>query len=138
MGTHGPIPKRSDMRRRANEPSTPITRAPAGQRTGTPEADPNWHSIAIEWFESLFESGQSFFYERSDIAQARYVAEVMSRNLNQGQRVSGQLFASVISAASELLTTEGARRRLGVELTKSASADIDSGLDDLLSAYRDD
>jgi hypothetical protein len=138
MGTHGPIPKRSDMRRRTNAPATPITRVPAGQRTGVPEADPNWHPIAREWFESLFESGQSFFYERSDIAQARYVAEIMSRNLNQGQRVSGQLFASVISAAGELLTTEGARRRLGIELTKSAPSDFDAEVDDLLNSYRDD
>ncbi|MDQ0793680.1 hypothetical protein [Streptomyces sp. B1I3] len=126
------------MRRRTNQPDTPITRAPAGERPNNPQADPNWDPIAIEWFESLFESGQSFFYERSDIAQARYVAEVMSRNLSQGQRVSGQLFASVISAASELLTTEGARRRLGVELTKSPSADMDAGLDELLNSYRDE
>ncbi|MEU1214302.1 hypothetical protein ABZ424_18135 [Streptomyces sp. NPDC005790] len=125
------------MRRRTNEPATPITRAPAGDRPQVPEADPNWHPIAIEWFESLFDSGQSFFYERSDIAQARYVAEAMSRNLSQGQRISGQLFASVISAAGELLTTEGARRRLNVELTKSGPDDIDTGLDELLDSYRD-
>nr|WP_241845841.1 hypothetical protein [Streptomyces sp. MJM1172] len=61
----------------------------------------------------------------------------MSRNLNQGQRLSGQLFASVISAASDLLTTEGSRRRLRIELSKAEAAEVDSGLAELMRAYKE-
>lgn len=115
----GPIPKRTTERRRRNKPTTPVTIATAGPATVEQrDADPAWHPIAVEWFASLGQSGQAQFYEPSDWATARYVAHAMSVNLNSGQRLSGQLFASVMSAMTELLTTEGARRRARVELEK--------------------
>ncbi|MFJ4701966.1 hypothetical protein ACIP5N_27775 [Streptomyces sp. NPDC088768] len=114
--------------------------APSAQPNGAPAppADEAWHPIARRWYDSLTVSGQSFFFEPSDWAQAAYVAEAMSRNLAQGQRLSGQLFAAVIAAASELLTTEGARRRLRIELSKAEAAEVDSGIADLIAAYRAD
>jgi hypothetical protein len=69
---------------------------------------------------SLAESGQSQFYEPSDWAVARYVAEVMSRNLADGN-MSAVMFAAVMSAMTELLTTEGARRRARLELGTEAT-----------------
>ena len=113
----GPVPKRSDSRRRRNKSDVQTAVAPAGRKVDTPEPDNNWHPIAQEWFESLAESGQEAFYEASDWATAKYVAEAMSRSLLAG-RFSGQLFAAVMAAATELLTTEGARRRLRVELER--------------------
>ncbi|MFJ9671080.1 hypothetical protein ACIRP5_09880 [Streptomyces sp. NPDC101221] len=107
---------------------------PDGAAAPPPEED--WHPIARRWYDSLVNSGQSFFFEPSDWAQAAYVAEAMSRNLNQGQRLSGQLFAAVISAASDLLTTEGSRRRLRIELSKAEAAEVDSGIADLMAAYK--
>lgn len=76
-----------------------------------------WHPVAQAWFRSLEQSGQSQFYEPSDWAAARYVAEVMSRNLT-ASRFSAQLFAGVWTAMSELLTTEGARRRARLEIER--------------------
>ncbi|MGW0929547.1 phage terminase small subunit [Streptomyces sp. NPDC002644] len=137
MGNRGPVPKRDNMRRRRNKPEIETQTAPSASPTGAqaPEPDADWHPIATRWYQSLSDSGQSFFFEPSDWAQAAYVAEAMSRNLHQG-RMSGQLFAAVISAASELLTTEGARRRLRIELTKAEAADMDSGLEALMAAYK--
>ncbi|PSJ29566.1 hypothetical protein B7P34_06775 [Streptosporangium nondiastaticum] len=83
-----------------------------------PDPDASWHAIACDWYLSLGASGQSQFYEPSDVATARYVAEAMSRNLAAG-RFSAQLFAAVSSAMTELLTTEGARRRVRVELERA-------------------
>lgn len=83
-----------------------------------PEVDPSWHPIAQDWYRSLAQSGESRFYEPSDWATARYVAEAMSRNLNSG-KFSGQLFQAVMSAMTELLTTEGARRRARIELERN-------------------
>ncbi|MFG3405648.1 hypothetical protein [Streptomyces sp. NPDC048142] len=138
MGSRGPVPKRDDMKRRRNSPEVELATAPSANPDGAsaPEPESDWHPIARRWYESLVDSGQSFFFEPSDWAQAAYVAEAMSRNLNQGQRLSGQLFASVISAASDLLTTEGSRRRLRIELSKAEAAEVDSGIADLMAAYK--
>jgi|SRR5690606_4558217 len=115
----GPIPKRSEERRRANKPEGPelVTIAPVVGVVECPPADESWHPIAREWYDSLAVSAQSRFYEPSDWATARYVAEAMSRGL-QSSRFSAQLFAAVSSAMTELLTTEGARRRARMEIER--------------------
>jgi hypothetical protein len=138
MGSRGPVPKREDQRRRRNAPEVETATAPSANPDGAdaPPAEESWHPIARRWYDSLVNSGQSFFFEPSDWAQAAYVAEAMSRNLNQGQRLSGQLFASVISAASDLLTTEGSRRRLRIELSKAEASEVDSGIAELMAAYK--
>ncbi|QPB09834.1 hypothetical protein CPT_Shady_081 [Streptomyces phage Shady] len=138
MGTRGPVPKRDDQRRRRNAHEVELATAPSGNPDGAtaPPPEDDWHPIARRWYDALAESGQSFFFEPSDWATAAYVAEAMSRNLNQGQRLSGQLFASVISAASDLLTTEGSRRRLRIELSKAEATEVDSGLAELMAAYK--
>lgn len=122
-GAGGPVPKRSDQRRRRNKPETPIRQAKGADSVEIPEISPDWHPIARDWYESLAKSGQSQFYEPSDWASARLIAEVLSRLLNQGQRLSGQLFASVLAAMTELLTTEGARRRARIELEREQPAE---------------
>lgn len=122
--TTGPVPKRSSERRRRNKPEgVQVTTAPVAVETvERPPADDAWHSIARDWYESLARSGQAVFYEPSDWATARYVAEAMSRGL-QASRFSAQLFAAVSSAMTELLTTEGARRRARLEIQRDAPSD---------------
>lgn len=122
MGTRGPIPKRSEERRRTNKPddAEPVT-APAGTEILWPEPDIEWHDLAADWYASLAESGQAAFYQQSDVMTARYVAEAMSRNLLAG-RFSAQLFAAVMGGMTELLTTEGSRRRVRIELERAPVA----------------
>lgn len=115
----GPIPKRSSERRRRNKPDGgEVSKAtsPAFE-VECPPVREDWHPIAREWYLSLADSGQSVFYEPSDWATAVYVAEAMSRGLEQS-RFSAQLFAAVSSAMTELLTTEGARRRARIEIER--------------------
>ncbi|WP_405016409.1 hypothetical protein OHV05_04295 [Kitasatospora sp. NBC_00070] len=115
----GPVPKRSAHRRRRNkDEGPPLVTAQAGHAPPVPEPNADWHPVAEQWFSSLRESGQAQFYEASDWAVAVYIAEAMSRNLNQGARFSAQLFQSVLSGMTDLLTTEGARRRARVELER--------------------
>lgn len=123
MPGDGPVPKRSDQRRRRNKPAGPaVAKLPAGSPVPpkAPAPDPEWHPIALDWFNSLGESGQARWYEASDWMTARYIAEAMSRNLRQGQKFSSMLFSAVLSGMTELLTTEGARRRARVELERAA------------------
>ncbi|ASU81001.1 hypothetical protein CDG81_09630 [Actinopolyspora erythraea] len=81
-----------------------------------PEEDENWESITKFWFNSLKVSAIRQYYDSTDWATALYVAEAMDRNLKSGGKFSGQLFASVMTAMDNLLTTEGARRRARIEI----------------------
>lgn len=119
----GPIPKRSGQRRRRNVSDGPaLVKAEAGKAPTVPRASGDWHPIAKRWFQSLKDSGQAQFYEQSDWLTAVYVAEAMSRNLSQS-KFSAQLFQSVMSAMTDLLTTEGSRRRARVELEREAGGE---------------
>ncbi len=140
MGGRGPVPKRSDQRRRRNAPAQPLTKAPAGEpgAAGRPVADHRWHPIAKEWYESLARSGQSRWYEPSDWATAFLIAESISRDLKPqvvgahpetGEPVmaviplKGASLAAYLKAMTALLVTEGDRRRAAVELQKTKAGD---------------
>lgn len=122
MGTRGPVPKRSEERRRRNLDDGPgLIQAPAGPPTDLPELpepDELWHPIATEWYLSLRESGQAAFYQPSDWAMARYAAELMSRGLQSDRPPNGQYVAALNSVMASLLTTEGDRRRARIELER--------------------
>ena len=122
----GPIPKRSDQRRRRNKPAVPITSAPGAASVPVPPADPAWVPAARRWYESLAASGQSVYFEPSDWATAVVWSEVLSRALSQGARPSAQLIAAWSAASNELLTTEGARRRARLELDRRGEVDSDA------------
>lgn len=120
----GPIPNRSDQRRRRNKPEGGITSAPGALAVAAPEPDANWHPMASDWFASLATSGQAAFYQPSDWQTARVWAEVLSRQL-QADKMSAVMVTAWASSASELLTTEGARRRGRLELERSQPSDPD-------------
>lgn len=131
-GAGGPVPKRSDQRRRQNKPAVPITRGRA-EEVEIPEADENWHPVARRWFDSLARSGQSFYYQDSDWATAVLIAESMSRDLKpqvvgiteEGEPVraviplKGASLSAYLKAMTVLLVTEGDRRRLRLELERN-------------------
>lgn len=112
-----PVPKRSDQRRRRNLDGRP-DKVEASGAVEVPEPSDDWHPVAAAWFLSLAQSGQSQFFEPSDWQHARYVCEALTRNLTGG-KFSAQLFASVESAMNNLGSTEGARRRLRIEVDRA-------------------
>lgn len=138
-GSGGPVPKRSDQRRRRNAPARPVKKAASGTSTtksGRPTCNTKWHPVARRWFLSLDDSGQSKFYEPSDWALAYLIAESMSRELKPqpilnpltGEKIGeverppkGSSLAGWLKAMTSLLVTEGDRRRLGIELQQAAS-----------------
>ncbi len=87
-----------------------------------PDADPEWHPIAQDLWESLEKSGQARFYEPSDWAIAYSLCDDLSYYKLARVR-SGQMLASIMSALSSLLLTEGDRRRVQVELNRKQADD---------------
>lgn len=143
VGERGPVPKRSEesLGHKTKAEKNAVSKAPGAAEVAVPAADEQWHPIARRWYESLAESGQSRYYEPSDWWTAQYLAEAMSRNLSN-ERFSAQLFAAVMSGATELMTTEGARRRLRLELQRpapedAAEVDGDGASVTQLDEYRD-
>ena len=136
MGTRGPVGKRSEeqMGHRSKDEKASVTKAPGASTVVMPESDPLWHPIATRWYEALGESGQARFYEPSDWAAAQYAAEAMSRNLLDG-KFSAMLFSSVWSAMNDLLTTEGDRRRVRLELQRPSENPGSTGVT-VLDEYR--
>lgn len=131
MGERGPVPKRTDQRRRENKPTIPLTEAVAGAVSSQPPGDPSWHPLAAQWYRSLADSGQSRFYEPSDWSLAATIAESMSRDLKPqpvpvgdgivevARPIPGSSVAAWLRAMTVLLATEGDRRRLSLELKRA-------------------
>ena len=121
----GPIPKRSEERRRRNKDSKPEIVAVPGKVK--PQPCPNGiHPEARGWYKSLGQSAESRYWEPSDWRQAR-IAAIWLSGLLSGSRPSAQMVASWLSMVSELGVTEGARRRMRIEIDRRGpieSADV--------------
>lgn len=144
----GPVPKRSDQRRRRNDKGEESEAAGAVE-VPVPEPDSDWHPVARQWFESLRDSGQSAFYEPSDWATAVVLAESMSRELSaqpvvvaSGKEATVEMLtlppksasiAAWLKGFTALLSTEGDRRRMSIELKRPVA---EKGDDDV--AWLDD
>ena len=120
MGTRGPIPKRSDQRiRRNKDEGLEIVEA-----IGTVEVpalgldDP--HPMIVDLYLSLADSAQSRYYEPSDWQYARFALHFADVLLKQ-HRPSSQLLASVQTMLTDLLVSEGSRRRVRLEVERSTS-----------------
>ena len=133
--TRGPIPKRSEQRRRTNKPESPVTpTARVVKGVKHPLAKRTWHPLARAWYESLARSGQAHWYEPSDWAAAQLLAESMTRML-KAEKFSPSHFAAVWAGMTELLTTEGARRRVRMEVERPDAVVAPAGVA-VISDYR--
>lgn len=129
----GPIPKRTEERRRRNKDNPVDTIAASGPVT-IPRACAKWHAIAKRIYNSLAPSGQSKFYEASDWATAYLLAESLSRDLKPQAvgydelthktirayiPLKGASLSAYLKAFAVLGMTEGDRRRMGIEITRT-------------------
>lgn len=138
----GPVPKRSEDRRRRNKPASgETTKAPGAPKVAAPATPRGWHPVARRWYNSLKESGQNKFYEPSDWSTAYLIAESISRDLSPqfvgvtagphseaiyaSIPLKGASLSAYLKAMSNLLATEGDRRRASLELHRGAVVDDD-------------
>lgn len=117
MGTRGPVPKRDDDRKRTNERPMETTRAAGAAEVKQPRGDGDWHPIVKRLWKAMNESGQAQFYEPSDWAVAYSVMDDLSNYKRQDRR-SPAMLQVIMSSLSNLLVTEGDRRRVQIELQR--------------------
>ena len=145
MGARGPVPKRSSQRRRRNKESKPQTvkvktrakQAPSSPAQLVPQPAPNgnWHPEAKRWYASLAESGQAHFFEPSDWQAAHFLAGEISTYL-RAKKKSAMMFSYIWGAMADMLTTEGARRRVKMEIERQPPETDHPDVPNL-DAYRD-
>lgn len=149
---HGPIPVRSEERRRVNKPVegveiekidlTDLIQHPVE----VPVADDDWHPMVKALWESIRSSGQSVHYEPSDWMVAMIICESLSRELkpqfvgfehrfnkDAGEMedrarfetipIKGGNLSSILKAFHVLMLTEGDRRRMRLELSRQGADD---------------
>jgi hypothetical protein len=144
MGATGPIPKRTEERRRRN------TTTEAGEtleaekvEVDAPPAPPlpmneKWHADAKEFYQACIDSVQSRFYEPSDWAALKMACETQSRLLEKvpvvttddngdtkvemlRMPIKGADLNGLTKLWSLLMVTEGDRRRLRLEIERKAA-----------------
>jgi hypothetical protein len=76
------------------------------------------HPLVVDLYLSLADSAQARYYEPSDWQYARFALH-FADVLLKSSRPSSQLLASVQSMMTELLFSEGARRRVRIEVERS-------------------
>lgn len=113
-----------------------------------------WHPTAVAWYLSLTRSGQAIFYEPSDWALAFLTAEQISlalesRPVQTGvdedgkpcytymqMPMNGAQLAAILKSASALMSTEGDRRRLSIELDRQKQRDAIANDDNVVSIVK--
>ena len=126
MGTRGPIPKRDEERIRRNTPDVPTETITVIGSFEIPELgidDP--HPFVTDFYESLKDSGQARYYEPSDWQYARLALLLLDEALKipGRQGISPMKVQNVIGMLSDLLVTEGDRRRVRMEVERDTGAE---------------
>jgi hypothetical protein len=117
----GPVPNRSDQRRRRNK--VEIDTAPAAVLGKLGPDAPEWLAgLARDWYEALRSSGQAVYYTDSDWASALIIAKAVERF---EERPSAHMLTAILSGFGSLAATEGERRRLRIELDRVEQQDAD-------------
>lgn len=117
----GPIPKHSSERLRTNKDVVPIETISVVGMVEQPElgmVDP--HPLTLSLYTSLGQSAQSKYYEPSDWEFAKYTMHFVDRILKSSQP-SAVMLASINTMLTNLLVTEGDRRRVRIEVERENS-----------------
>ena len=121
----GPVPKRSEDRRRANKPESQGSAVTAfGEAGERPEAlGFEAHSIIERLWDVLAVSAEAKFYSAADWERVR-LELWFGNTILTGDKVGAMAWATFQSGLSELLISPADKRRAGIEL-KPPVADPD-------------
>lgn len=138
----GPIPKRTEQRRRQNKEDRDVSNSqawPMPENLPVPDdyevkpPDENWHPIAKSFYVGSLRSGQVYYYEASEYELLYLLCESISRDMKpqvvgidpetgevKRARIplKGTSLNAYMKVMGDLLITEGSRRRAKIELTR--------------------
>lgn len=127
----GPPPNRSTDLSRARDANRgdkpPITKGKAREVVIPRVKEDEWHPIAKRIWDAAKTSGQADYYQNSDYAILYSLCEDLSHYKRSGKR-SGQMLATIMSALTSLLLTEGDRRQARLELESEADEEQDAAV----------
>ena len=135
----GPVPKRPDERIRRNEDVVPTDKIEVYGEVVVPPLnlpfDP--HPMVVDFYDGLINSAQAQFYEPSDWEYARVVC-FMLQTLVTSSKPSSEMYKAWQTATSNLLVTEGDRRRLRIEIARKAVTDqVDDASEALILQFKE-
>ena len=119
----GPAPKRSSERIRRNKPEVPIDKITAIGPVDVPQLgllDP--HPIVVQLWAGMVASAQAKYFEPTDWAFARFTLHFADAQVKSG-RQNGQVLATVHSMLTDLLVSEGSRRKCRIEVEREQVKD---------------
>jgi hypothetical protein len=107
----GPVPKSQRMSHAALAVSS--SHASKGTPVEWPGPQLVWPDSVKDVYLSLRESGQSNFFEQSDVAMAYLACEILTRGFDRHSAVMIQTGCNILD---DLASTVGARKRMRIEL----------------------
>ena len=136
MGTRGPVPKRSEERVGHPTGKKEDVAVTAGELMPVkwPRARSGWSALAKEMYRAAQESGQSGFYQQTDIVRLRFLLDQMTYYEAQPQR-SAMMLQVITSEFSNLLLSEADRRRVRIELSRKDTS-VDDAQVTAIADYR--
>lgn len=117
----GPVPKRSSERVRTHDNNV-IDKVHAFGVVRKPELGlgDSVHPIIADFWESVGESAQSRYYEASDWQYLRVSLHFLNQLLKSG-KPSAQMLTVVNQMLTDLLVSEGSRRRVRMEIERNVT-----------------
>jgi hypothetical protein len=127
----GPIPNRPEDQSRERDANRgdrlPISKGTLRPVEDVWAPDEEWSPMVQELYLSAAESGQSDFYQKSDWMLWYSLCEDLNYYKRMGKR-SGQMLQTIYSSMTELLVTEGARRKARIILTDPEPEEDDAAV----------
>jgi hypothetical protein len=116
----GPVPKRPEERVRRNDDVIPTDKVEVFGDVVVPPLNMPFepHPLVIDFYDGLINSAQAALYEPSDWEYARIVC-FMLQTLVTSSKPSSEMYKAWQTATSNLLVTEGDRRRLRIEIARA-------------------
>lgn len=127
----GPVPNRPEDQSRERDANRgdrlPISKGTLRPVENVPAPAEDWPEMVQELYLSAAASGQSDFYQESDWWLWYSLCEDLAYYKRMGKR-SGQMLQTIYSTMTDLLVTEGARRKARVILTDPEPEEDDAAV----------
>lgn len=101
-----------------------------------PPADRDWSKRAKEMYKAARTSGQADYFQQTDVARLRFLLDQVTYYEGQPNR-SAMMLQVITSEMTSLLFSEGDRRRVRIELSRTDNSDEDARVI-AINSYRDE